>query len=400
MSVEIWLWGAAAIGSTIGLGYLGNRVMFARMRRRWRALANELSLTFDEARWRIHGNRDGLHLEVARIGDGSWEAVARVRGLAPLSLSVRPRTFAEPLKSPLWDTEFDRQFIVQGSPVQVLALLDAELRRAWLHESVRRWTLDGDDQGWELEATFSMEVTSLLRPVVTEGLALGRRIADSARCFTDPRGPTAYALALIERLGDPSPQIRAWVAKTLSVYLRSQPEVAPALTQTLQDPEPEVRLQAALVLERADILAEVAQAANASTASRLLAFRRALELAPAEASTRALVRAWAFGSDTGRRLEAIAAIHQVIMEREALTLEVLTHVEQAPDEASLLALFASLAMHGTPKCVPRLLPYRDRFFDSTLKAAAHDAIVAIQARAGGSTGALSLAQGGELSEPG
>lgn len=400
MSIEVWLWGSLALGSTIGLGYLGNRVMFARMKRRWRRLANELSLTFDEMRWRMHGTHAGLHLEVARLGDGSWEAMVRVRGSAPLSLSIRPRTFAEPFVSAVWDPDFDRSFIVEGSPVRVLALLHFELRRAWLHEFIRRWTLDGNDQGWLLEAPFSMEITSQLRPIVTEALAFGRRIADSARCFTDPRGRTAYALALVERLADPSPQVRAWVAKTLSAYLHSEPEVAPALTLALDDPEPEVRLQAALVLERADVLAEVAQTRDARTTTRLEAFRRAVALAPGAASTYALVRAWALGSDEGRRREAVAVLERFTSEVENLTLEVLAEVERAPDEATLLELFKLLAAHGTPRSVPRLSPYRDRFLGSELKSAARDTILAIQARAGGSTGALSISElGGGLSEP-
>lgn len=399
MSVEIWLWGAAAIGSTIGLGYLGNRVMFGRMRRRWRQLANELVLTFDETRWRMHGSHTGLHLEVARTADGAWDATVRIRGTAPLPLVIRPRTFTERPKTTLWAPDFDEHFIVTGSEVHALALLGAELRQAFLLDSARRWTLEGDEEGWLLEARFSMEITSLLRAVVSEGLVLGRKLADAARSFSADPARAVFALALIERLKDPSPEVRAMAAEKLARYLGSEPRVAPALTQSLTDPEPRVRLQAALVLGRADVLAEVAQASNASTACRLEAFRRALALAPAEASTRALVRAWAFGSDTGRRLEAIAAFHRVISEREALTLEVLTHVERHPDEASLLALFASLAMHGTPRSVPRLAPYRDRVFDSALRSAAREAIVAIQARTGGSTGALSLAQGGELSEP-
>jgi hypothetical protein len=400
MSMEIWLWGAAAIGSVVGLGYLGNQVMFGRMKRNWRQLANALGLTFDPMRWRIHGEFDGLRIEVLRVGDGSWEAQARIRGKAPLALTIRPRSFTEPFTTPVWDPDFDQHFIVEGSPVRVLALLSPGLRRAWLSEIVKRWTLDGDDEGWLLEADFSMELTSLLRPVVTEGLTLGRKVADAGRCFLAHPSSTAFARALVERLSDPSPRIRALVAQSLATYQRSEPEVAPALTLALNDPEPSVRLEAALVLDRADVMVALARAADSGTAIRRAAFSRAVELAPRDTATLAMVRAWALGDATEPRLEALAVLPKVTDELEPLLLEVLTVVERNPDDASLAVLFRMLETHGTASSVPRLLPYRDRFFDSRLKGLARDAILAIQSRAGGSTGALSLTlQGGELSEP-
>lgn len=399
MSLEVWLWGAAAIGSTVGLGYLGNRVMFARMRRRWRELASDLGLTFDEARWRVRGHRDDLYIEVARLEDGSWDATVLVRGTTPLPIGIRPRSFTERPRAAVFGSDFDPHFIVTGSEIHALALLGAELRQAWLFGLVRRWTLEGDEDGWVLEARFNMEITSLVRPIVGEGLAFGRKLADATRSFTrDPLGDV-FAHALIARLSDPSPEVRASAAEKLAHYLVSVKEVGEALTQALSDPEPAVRLQAALVLGRADALAEIAVDPRASTATHLTAFRRAVALAPKAASTVALVRAWALDPDVGRRLEAIAVTPLTTSDPEAWGLEVLTEAERHPDEVTLLALFVLLAKHGTTRSVPRLAPYRDRFLGSALKAAARDAILAIQARTGGSTGALSIAQGGELSEP-
>lgn len=401
--MEVFLWGALLFGATAGLGYLANRLLLDRVKRRWKSIARELGLTFREP-WRISGAHGRLFLRASRSGAASVAEIS-VRGKSWLSVTLKPRPFSiAPPSPPEWSPDFDQRFIVEGDPEHALALFGAELRQALVDTFARRWTLDmdalGDPRGWRLETSLSLEFSSLLKPLLQDILTVGRHIDEASRPVSGGEA-NGLAQAFVARLGDPHPVVRARAAKALTRYAHANPEVSGALERALGDPAPEVRFHAAIAMRRADILVQVARDELAQASVRSDAFARAVNLAPQASDTVAMVRAWSLGADAKRRVQAIQVLPEVTNDVEEYALETLRRLEEdSEDEEALIALLAVLAKWGTARSVPHLTPYRDRFFDSALRVKATDAIRAIQARIGSSRGDLALApEAGWLSEP-
>jgi HEAT repeat protein len=336
----------------------------------------------------------------------------------PLALVVRsagPRAGDIEVGDPL----FDDTFFVDGNPLQVLALLDQTARRLLL--------------GLEAEGHVSVQSNELSLRVFDRALDLRRALPRLLESCLETAGHLSQPTDAVRRLADNARQDREHGVrmKCLLMLMREFPEheaVAEALRAALQDSSPEMRLRAATALgaEGRDVLRELMAGPRDSVAAHAVAaLGRGLETRELKAvldqSLRGLHNetAKACLDSLGRRAEpeSLAAVAKVLSiggrELATAAAAALGASGSPLAEAALIAALlrtedevrtaAACALEnvGSPAAVLPLQEAVARHGDAGLRAAVRQAIAAIQARAGGSPGQISMsaAEAGQLSLP-
>jgi hypothetical protein len=253
------------------------------------------------------------------------------------------------------DSDFDRKLFVQGAPVPVFAILDADTRQALLRLA-RRWHL-------HLKAG-QLSIERRLSPTGVGGLVR------AARELAAVSGALAGRVAPFGRLehnalNDPQPNVRL---NNIDILARDRRQRAAVLREALLDPSEKVRVRAAVWL-------------GVEGRETLLDLLNSPTLEPESAA------------------EAIRSLGAHLP--EARGLELLGRALDEDRRSVARAAAESLGHAGTTSAVPALRAVIDDHpLDFALRRAANEAIARIQSRLeGAEAGQLSVAEAeaGELS---
>lgn len=303
----------------------------------------------------------------ARPERGRQEAraeIARGRGeRGPTLESNGLRIGLGPNEVPIGDPDFDAVVSARGERPEILALLSAELRATLVRGVGRGWRFEEDPVTSALSgARAGLFTLQLGWPGAVEGRV--REGVELVQAF-ERATPPSVSEGLYRRVAtDPVVAVRQAALTALILTFEpnlERPWLEPALKVARRDPAPELRL---------------------------LAARRDGDLEALGALARA-------GPDPIRReaLAVLVAEHSAAPAAHTVFIALLGE----RDEALTLTALDGLRRGGLVDAVQHLLPLRESASSAVLKAAARAAIDAIQARAGGSQGALSLAtEHGEL----
>jgi len=304
------------------------------------------------------------------------------RAVALASEGFFSRVFGQDIM--VGDPGFDQTVKVQGDEAAALALLDQHTRSAFKSAVASGWSLE--DGCWTLKARGRL--SEELGSRIEVGLSLAELTKKGQSEL--PR----RLLALVTH--DAIPNVRRRALSYLVSQYASSSATQSALQAALRDGEPDVRLLAADRLGDLGVLDALVGSVAVEPRVRVEALEAMVRHGPEDPRTSQRVSEW-FNADVPHlfRKAAVEAVARVaVVDAEARLIEVLG----APDDDLKLAAMRSLQAVGTVHAVPFLIPYRDKLLAFTLKGAAKDAILAIQARvAHGDAGALSLAgEGGGL----
>jgi HEAT repeat protein len=341
--------------------------------------------------------------------DGQTRIVVRDErpsALSSLSWHAPPRPITDSLV-PTGDLLFDEQVAARGDPALVAALFDASLRRRVLAAAAGGGSFDGGILRLRLPGT--LKSASALVSRTRAALGLARRMAV-------PRDVAARLASNARR--DPVPAVRLTCLERLR---RSFPNRAPrALRAALSDPDPAVRLRAATALPGTDQEALLAMARSFELDEGLQA--RAIA-ALARPPARAMGRVLRAALKSGRHAAALEAIRALGLSHSRAALAPLAALGGSEDTGMRLAAIRALGATGQPGAQDALVlalgsdsgeereaaasglgalgtvaavgPLRAaveaRPQDGGLRSAVTQAIGAIQARAGGDRGWLSMA---------
>lgn len=282
------------------------------------------------------------------------------------------------------DGTFDQAVKVQGDEAAALALLDQNTRRAFKSAVTSGWSFE--DGRWTLKAS------GRLGEELAARLEVGLSLAELTK-----KGQSELPRRLMALVThDPVPSVRRRALSYLVAQYPNASATKAALEAALRDGEPVVRLLAADRLGELGVLDALTLSSPVEPPLRVEALEAMVRHGPDDPRTQARVAEWlapdlpALFRKTA--LEATARV--AVPDAESRLIEALSD----PDDGMKLAAMRSLGAVGTVLAVPALIPYRDKLLAFTLKGAAKDAILSIQARvAHGDAGALSLAgEGGGL----
>lgn len=355
----------------------------------------EVAQRFDLAQVKpmeLIGEVDGIsvHADVFHTGSGknrqTWTRVVIEGGLTRAVGLAKEGFFSRAFGHDIatGDRSFDEAVKVQGDETTALALLDEHTRRAFQSAVVSNWTFE--DGRWTLK------VSGRLGPELGTSIEVGLSLA---RLTQKGQGELPERLVSIVA-NDSVAQTRKGALECLLLQYSNTSLTQKALVAALEDPASSVRLVAAERLGDLAVLSNLAADEANEVGLRVDAFEALVRRGPEDPRTVARVEAWlAVSAALPLRKAAVEAAATVVV--ADVEMRLLSALE-APDDDLKLAAMRSLGVVGTVEAVPALIPYRDKFLAFTLKPAAKEAIMAIQARvAGADAGALSLAgDGGTL----
>jgi HEAT repeat protein len=423
---------ALAVGTAIVMSFLRRRKIDAA----WSAAADELHFGYLMPGFfsmpQISGRREGISLKITASGRDSHTSF-KVAGLAglPWNLAISSKGSwvsgsVSGEKVLVNDPYFDEEVKISGAPEEVVALMDAETRRA-----VKRFVKVGGKIGWAdltLERSGVLkdwgEIVELANVMMTVAARLGR-------------GPVPQLL-LENVQSDPIPAVRVRNFQLLVDRFGSSEQTKRAVQVALGDRDPFVRVLGA-AHEQGEkgmaILQAVAADPRSEVDVRVLALKRLVAIF-GYANARPLVIDALAAPDrilNGAAVLAAGTAHDVSqLERitaladagdEALTETVATALGKLGDaraEVALIGLLgrestavriaaaAALGLIGTVHAVEPLLPLSKGLLgNADLHKAARDSIRRIQSRLGDAeagrvsvasvdeaAGAVSLAAGG------
>jgi len=359
-------------------------------------VAEALGLRFGEDGYEgLRGARSvSLRLE---SGDGERKLVVLVSGLAD-SFWVSPVPHDAVTEVPTGDRDFDRLFQVQGDARQALAALNHRAR------ALSRGLVEG--------LHFRTCLGTLTAEVPFDQADSGRMVAalEGVLALAEAMGtPEAIDERLLRSVvEDPVPAARAACLKVLMTSPQTDPVARrDAAVMATDAADARTRLAGALLApgDRWAVLASIAGDPGVDPGLR----SRALEALPDGLTRESLT--------PGRRRELARCVLQDVdvelrlvgarwVARGGAALDdaaerALVALLAIVDDADRLAVFDALARAGTIAAVEPLLPHTRRGLEGArCRQSARDAVDAIQARAAGEAGALTLTgdeQAGELS---
>lgn len=385
---------ALAVGSVV-VGTLAYNAFRIREREprgpSWSQVAAERGLERLDGR-RYVGLMDGFEVRIAL--DRSKSAVTSLHlelsGGLPSALSLWPRivspsalrtTFEE---VQVGDPAFDSVFRVRGDEGQVLVSLHAPARAALRAEAQTPWVFDG--------GIWSLTLWSLAGADLERSLDLGLAIARTLRADVR-RDVDAVELVAQVASRDPLLSIRRRALHWLLAHEPTHPATRAALEAACGDRDQGLQILAARELGHFETFARLAK--EASEPHRLEALDELARLAPDHELTReALALALQETGPSKRPLReaALGLIEELGIPGFEATLIALLDEH---DDDLRVRVMRTLGRVGTLVAVPALLPFRELIVGFSLKDAAREAILDIQARAGGpERGALTVTEGG------
>lgn len=372
--------------------WIFNRGATDKRRKAWAAVAERLGLNVLEAD-HLAGELDGSRVEVDMVTRGAGKnrrTYTRVRanGGLPEGIELGREGFFSSFTSDLLtgDKPFDGAVRVRGDEGLALALLDAPMR-ATVRLAI--------GSGWIFkEGTWLYEVQARLGEEIEVYLQAGAELARELRAASQDVGPR-----LAERVtSDYDAGVRRRALMHLIAHHAHSPALQTALAAARNDADPRVRFMAAE--HERDIAALVALAGDRYVHDEL----RGSALREACASRRDPAVVALVDSFVDRLSDAdfspelrVAIVRALGVVPNARAEATLMGLLDSQDDATQLEAMRSLGQVGTIAAVPALIPYRERFlaFAMASAAAAKDAILQIQARAGhAEAGALAIAEAG------
>ncbi len=363
----------------------------------WKKAAKVAELNYVRA-FELEGARGDLSIRAEIVSDGSggsatqWTRVV-VTGDLTTSFSIKAAGgLLLSLRDPdveVGDPSFDKAVKLHGLAATALAVFDAAARPRVQHLVEQGWAFE--DGAWVFQARGRL------------GTELGTRLAEGSELAEIVRAGQRDIPARLSLVAasDPSPAVRGRALESLVTDFGGRAETRSALQAARSDTDPAIRLFAALKLDDREALALLASDAAVAAELRIAAFEELLRVEPQGRGAAAITTAWLSSSSDGfagsmdqasLRAAALTALAAVPHEHAQ---SVLIEALAADDEGVKLAAVRALAKVGTVEAVAALIPLRDAFRGSVLKAAAGDTILAIQARVpGGEVGALALSEDG------
>ena len=397
--------------------------------------------------------KGGLHVRLTRYSRGkeygtrvaiSGPALARTLTLRPEGTDSAWRRLRGWQEIEVGDPAFDRAVWVEGPPLLVRAILDADTRQALLalfevglaRPRLAPFYATGRlEQGvlWiELPETRAPKPDPAVLWDYTLSSGAGAHFAEALRASITLAERLASPRDAARRVADnlksePVPGVRLHCLTTLVHELPDHPATREALLAAREDPDAEVRLRAGMALgaEGRDLLLSLALgegAEDATTERAVAALGQQLTLDEATAILRNALRArrestaraamgvlaHRGGEDAIHMIARVLAVERGPLANAAastlgltgnpLAEEPLLAALRSPDTSLRVAATRALGQVGTVAAVAPLRELEAR--DSALRIAARQAIATIQARlAGAGPGQLSLAGGesGQLS---
>lgn len=375
----------------------GHRADLLTMKDELATIAEGLGLRFGDTGY--EGLWDGRPVSLRLEGaDGARVLVLEVRGLAD-SFWVSPVPHDAATEVPTGDADFDRRFQVQGDGRQALAALSHRARglaRGLLGRLDFRVCLGG------LTAEVPFDDADPHRVAATLASALALVEAMGGAAAIDERLLLAVA-------ADPCPATRAACLKVLMTSPETEPWArSRAGVMTADADDARTRLAGALMApdDRWSVLVSIAGDAAVDPGLR----SRALEALPegltreslSPVRRRELARRVLRDVDVELRLVGARWVARGGASLDAAAERALVELLEIAEGPERLEVFDALARAGTVASVEALLPHTRRVLaDALYRQSARDAVDAIQARAGGEAGALTLTgaegQSGELS---
>lgn len=385
---------AIAVGAVV-VGTLAYNAF--RMREReprgpsWSQVAAERGLERLDGR-RYAGLIDGFEVRLALEGSKSAAASLHLElsGGLPSALSLCPRNVSPSVlhtageEIQVGDPAFDAAFHVRGDERQALASLHAPVRAALRAEAQTPWVFGG--------GVWSMTIWSVAGSDLERSLELGLAIARTLRGDVRRDEDATERVARVATR-DPLLSMRRRALRWLHAHEPTHPATRTALEAACGDRDQGIQLFAARELGHLGTLARLAQ--KASEPHRLEALDALVRLAPDHELTReTLTQAL---QETGSSLRppreaALGLIEEPGIPGFEATLVALLDEH---DDDLRVRVMRTLGRVGSLAAVPALLPFRELIVGFSLKDAAREAILEIQARVGGPEhGALTLADGG------
>lgn len=364
-----------------------------KRRQMWATVADRLGLGRMGQDY-MSGTLDGSIVEASIYTEGSGKnrrTYTRITASGSLPDDVQisregflSTVFGDDIKA--GDRDFDSEVRLRGEPAAALALLDAPMRKLVQQAVGAGWVFAQGRWSYNVQKTLGAEIERLLH----DGAALANAVRDAA---------TAIPQRLAERAcGDPQPDVRKVALELLLTRYSTTKAAETAARSALQDRSSALRFIAAKHLGDVATLARLAADAALPDAQRAEAMT-ALE--PHKTHPEAAVAMSALVDELTRG-ELPPKLHEPLAYALGQTPEpraepVLMNLLESAEDVVRLTAIRSLGRIGSIEVVPALVPLRDRFmaFASAQAAAAKDAILAIQARAGrAEAGALALSEEG------
>jgi hypothetical protein len=413
----------------------------------WKRVAKSLGLRFlgfpPVSGPRLRGQLNGLDVFVETVlaSGRSWNTVIRIGPVRAIPLDFQLRDERLPARGLSWwnqepvatgDLAFDARFVVQGDPLETMALLDGRCRAQLLEISgmLVITVQDGRLQGTFPERT---EDAAILETLILSLVGI-------AQSLSLERSEIPRRLLQVVR-EDPAGEVRRRTLEMLIAHCKDRKEAALAVEAARLDADPRVRVVAALRdgLDGVDALESIARDRDAPGFARAEALRALLQRATAERSVVTLeaclkrsvaddvlhaaidglgslrhapsaerlvgiLRRTSDPETEERVLYALGRIGGGVAEQG-----ILAHLERVEELDRLLPAIEALGRIGTARAVEPLQKRREGLLTaSRLKDAAKEAIRQIQSRLGDvDAGRLSLVEtsqgSGDLSlaeEPG
>lgn len=385
--------GALLVVAAIVAAFVFSHAATEKRRKLWAEIGERLGLGH-LGRDYLSGTLDGSIVEASIYTEGSGKnrrTYTRITASGSLPDDVQlsregffTTVFGDDIKT--GDRDFDGDVRVRGEPGAALALLDDPMRKLVRQAVDAGWVFGNGRWSYTIQKRLGAEI----EPLLHRGAALANMVRDAA---------TAIPQRLADRVrGDRTSDVRRVALELLITRYSTSKSAETAAQSALQDRDPQVRIIAAKHLGEIPVLARLAADRVASDALRADALTT-LELhrthPEAHAAMSALVDELARGELPPKLHEPLAYALGQIPEPRAEP--VLVNLLESPEDEVRLAAIRSLARIGSIDAVPALVPLRDRFmaFASQQAAAAKDAILAIQARAGrAEAGSLALSEEG------
>ncbi len=377
-----------AIILTLGL-FFWEQASKGKRRERWAAIATRHGLDYDRADT-MSGRIGETTVSVNVVSRGSGKnrrdyTQVTMSGGLPAGLELAREGFFSSFSDDVrtGDRDFDDAVRIKGNRGLALAVLDGTMRPFVKGLVQEHWSY--------ADGTWTLLHPKMLKDELDAAIEIGLQAAERFR-----EGGRAIPTKLAERAqNDPDASVRRTCLEHLDQHFAASKQRRAAFEAALHDRSASVRLMAGLALEHLPTLIALATTTTMVPDSVRATAAAGLASAPDDPAVIAAVEALIDeheGMDKALLIALVRLLREVPSARAEWTSVAL--LASNDDDVKLEAI-KTLAKVGTVDSVRALLPLRDRAFAmlSETAGAAKDAILQIQARAGGGeAGALSVAE--------